>query len=589
MNFRNVKLICFFILIFISCAKEEEIILSSNKTITEFKFLKSINAALDKDYSATISSTSITVDLPASVDLTNLKATFTASAKSTVKVGSVTQTSGQTGNNFTQPVSYTIIAEDNSSAIYTISIKKIVSSQKSLTEFKFLKSINPWLDKDYAGVISGTNVKVDFPHGFATDILSATFVISEKATAKIATIQQVSGETKNNFDQPVTYTVTAEDNTVSTFTVTLNKVGLAPNSDINETTSYHQYISNILYVNLATVMPQTPLYGAYVVDAYNSRAYADFDKDGDLDVMAVSFNFTDNTGVDVEYYKNSNGTFAKDQSVFGANIPTYVHGRKAIIGDFDKNGWTDVVIAGHGYDKPPFPGEEAKIMFNTNGLFTTKTLPLPPGFFHSICSGDVDHDGDVDLFLTNNFSVGKFLLNDGAGNFVYDASLFPSLLGSYFTSELYDINQDGYLDLVNTGHEMEGANSIILWGNYTGKYSTERMTVLPKVTGNQIAIGISFIDYNADNKTDILLVRTGDNTGSLAFYQGYYIQLLRNDGISFTDVTNSNLLNNADPNAPKWINWLRVHDLDNDGDLDISTDDKLYNLEWKNSNGVFSR
>lgn len=122
---------------------------------------------------------------------------------------------------------------------------------------------------------------------------------------------------------------------------------------------------------------------------------------------------------------------------------------------------------------------------------------------------------------------------------------------------------------------MEGANSTILWGNYTGKCSINRMTVLPKVPGNQIAIALNFVDYNTDGKMDILLVRTGDNTVSLTFYQVYYIQLLRNDGTSFTGVTNTNITRNSGPNAVKWINWLRVHDLDNDGDLDFSTDDKF--------------
>jgi hypothetical protein len=589
MNSRNSRFLTLIFLLVLSCSEEDEIVLSSEKVISDFRFLKSVNTALDKDYIATISATSVSVDIPSAFDLSNLKATFSISPKALLKAGSVSQISGQTANNFASPLTYTVVAEDKSSVNYTVTVNKILSSQKFMTEFKFLKSTNPHLDKDYSGVISGNNITVDFPHGFSTNDLIATFSISNQATAKVGAVLQTSGQTKNNFDQTVTYTIAAEDNSISTYTISLNKIGQAPNLNINKTTSYHQYISNILYVNLATVMPQTPLYGAYSPDSYNSRAYADFDKDGDFDVMAVSFNFDSNTGVDVEYYKNTSGTFAKDQTVFGGNIPKYVHGRKAIIGDFDKNGWTDVVIAGHGYDKPPFPGEEAKMMLNSNGSFTTKILPLPAGFYHSVCSGDVDNDGDVDLFFTNNFSTGKFLVNDGAGNFSYAASLFPNLLGSYFTSELYDINNDGYLDLINTGHEMEGANSIVLWGNYSGKYSTDRMTVLPKVTGNQIAIAISFIDYNTDGKLDMLLVRTGDNTGSLAFYQGYYIQLLRNDGSSFTDVTSTNIINNSDPNAPKWINWLRVHDLDNDGDLDFSTDDKIYNLEWKNSNGVFSR
>lgn len=90
---------------------------------------------------------------------------------------------------------------------------------------------------------------------------------------------------------------------------------------------------------------------------------------------------------------------------------------------------------------------------------------------------------------------------------------------------VYAINKDGYLDLVNTGHEHEGANSIILWGNHTGKYSTERMVILPKVNGNGAAIDIDFIDYDKNGQTDIVLTRTGDNTGSLAFSKGYYIQI----------------------------------------------------------------
>lgn len=583
----NLRILIFAVFLVLGCSKDD--VLSSEKSITDFRFLKAVNSVLDKDYIATISGTSISVEIPSAIDLSNLKASFTISSKSLLKAGGISQISGQTVNNFSNPVIYTVEAEDKSSINYTVTVNKILSSQKLLTDFKFLKSINPQLDKDYVGAISGNNVKVDFPYGFNTNDLIATFSISDRATAKVGTVQQTSGLTKNNFDPAITYTITAEDNSVSTFTITLNKVGIAPNSNINKTTSYHQYISNILYVNLATVMPQSPLYGSYKPDFYNSRAYADFDKDGDFDVMAASFNYTADVGLDVEYYKNDNTVFSKDQSVFGGNTPTYVHGRKAITGDFDNNGWTDVVIAGHGFDQPPFPGELAKIMLNSNGSFTTKTLPLPAGFYHSVCSGDIDNDGDIDLFFTNNFSTGKFLINDGAGNFTYNSSLFPDLYGAYFTSELFDINNDGYLDLVNTGHEMDGANSIILWGNYSGKYSIDRMTVLPKVPNNQIAIAISFIDYNTDGKLDMFLVRTGDNTGSLTFYQGYYIQLLRNDGSSFTDVTSSNIINSADPNAPKWINWIRVHDLDNDGDLDFSTDDKYYNLEWKNSNGVFSR
>lgn len=361
-------------------------------------------------------------------------------------------------------------------------------------------------------------------------------------------------------------------------------LNITSNAEINKTTSYNNYISNYIYKDMSTVFPY------YWLGGYNARAYADFDKDGDIDVMGLGQNTNANVGIDVECYKNNNGVYLLEQTVFNSNIPTYVHARKAITGDFDSNGFTDVVIAGHGFDQPPFPGEVAKIILNSNGHFDTKTLPLAAGFHHSVCSGDIDNDGDVDLFFTEIKDASKFLINDGTGNFTVDTSRFPSSLvnKNFYTSELYDINNDGFLELVLTGNEKQGGKSTVLWGSSTGKYTTNKMSNLPEVNGNGEVIDIDFIDYNGDKKNDILLTRTGDGTGSLPFYQGYYLQILKNEGNTFSDVTSSVLLNNSDISA-NWINWIRIQDVDNDGDFDITTDDKKFNLEWKNVNGVFTK
>lgn len=484
--------------------------------------------------------------------------------------------------------------------VTTISCKKetpvikppdtILSDEKVVISFAFLKKDNPALEADIITTIADLKIPVDLPGNITERNLIATFGISAKASVTVNGIEQVSGQTKNDFTAPVIYTVKAENKSTVAYTLTLKASGILPNMAINNTTSFYAYTQNHLYLNLATVMPNTPVHGPYFVDAYNARAYADYDKDGDMDIMAASFNFTSNIGIDVEYFKNAGNSFQKDQSVFGGAAARYVHARKAITGDFDKNGWPDVVIAGHGFDIPPFPGEKAYIMLNTNGKFISKELPFGAGFYHSVCAGDIDNDGDQDLFFTLAYqSVGKFLINDGNGNFTYNASLFPASLAgkNFYTSELYDINKDGYLDLVNTGHEYEGANSIILWGNHTGKYSVDRMVILPKVNGNGAAIDIDFIDYDKNGQTDIVLTRTGDNTGSLAFYTGYFIQIIKNTNSTFTDVTSSVMPQNANPAAPKWVNWLRIHDINNDGWPDITADDKLYNLEWRNNNGVF--
>jgi hypothetical protein len=153
---------------------------------------------------------------------------------------------------------------------------------------------------------------------------------------------------------------------------------------------------------------------------------------------------------------------------------------------------------------------------------------------------------------------------------------------------LYDINNDGYLDLITGGHEHNNATTIVLWGNATGNYLTSKMTPIAKNTSNGVVVDFDFLDYDKDGKTDILVTRTGSGNAELGYYKGYYLQLLKGNGTTFTDVTLSNLKNNANANG-KWVNWIRIQDVDNDGDLDITSDDKLYGLVWLNNNGVFSK
>ncbi len=58
-------------------------------------------------------------------------------------------------------------------------------------------------------------IAIEVANGTAVTALVATFALSPDATAKVATTAQVSGTTPNDFTNPVTYVVTAED-TVTT-------------------------------------------------------------------------------------------------------------------------------------------------------------------------------------------------------------------------------------------------------------------------------------------------------------------------------------------------------------------------------------
>lgn len=165
----------------------------------------------------------ITVQAVYGANITDIAATFTASASATVKVGASAQTSTTTKNNFTNPVVYTVLAADGvKSKDYTVTV--VVAKPKTdclITAYSLpvgaagvgvSGTINQTLGTIAVAAVAGTTV---------TDI-AATFTLSTGATAKVGSAAQTSTTTKNNFTNPVEYTITAEDGvTTKTYTVTV--------------------------------------------------------------------------------------------------------------------------------------------------------------------------------------------------------------------------------------------------------------------------------------------------------------------------------------------------------------------------------
>lgn len=115
---KYVSMLALFIAVGYSCSSDEPIgegpTTSSSKEITAFSF---VNPAItgtinEKEHT-------ITIVFPADVDLTSLAATFTTTGAK-VTVGSVTQVSGTTKNDFSKAITYTVTAEDGSTQNYTI-------------------------------------------------------------------------------------------------------------------------------------------------------------------------------------------------------------------------------------------------------------------------------------------------------------------------------------------------------------------------------------------------------------------------------------------------------------------------------------
>jgi len=87
---------------------------ANSKSITTFS-LAGAAGAVDE------TNKTISVTMQSGTNVTALIATFTTTGAN-VKVGTAIQTSGTTANDFTNPVTYTVIAEDGSTASYTVTV-----------------------------------------------------------------------------------------------------------------------------------------------------------------------------------------------------------------------------------------------------------------------------------------------------------------------------------------------------------------------------------------------------------------------------------------------------------------------------------
>ena len=295
-------------------------------------------------------------------------------------------------------------------------------------------------------------------------------------------------------------------------------------------------------------------------------AYLDVNSDGNDDIfMICSYGKGERTKGDL--FINKNGDYVVDNSYF-EEIPSMVHARKVLVGDFNGDKMPDIFIAGHGYDYPPFPGEYNQILLSNNKKYKLKNLTEKVGFYHGACSGDIDKDGDLDVFVVDKLNS-YFLINDGSGNFNYSTSQIDiANLTGYGICEFFDVDKDGFLDLLIGGGDVYNPTRIY-WGSSNYKFELTNKTDFPTVIDFKQISDIDVADLDGDNINEVIVNRTGFEN----FYNGWYIQVITLKNKIATDASTTFIDNNkylpAVPDNQQWIPWLRIGDVDNNGKLDL--------------------
>jgi hypothetical protein len=266
------------------------------------------------------------------------------------------------------------------------------------------------------------------------------------------------------------------------------------------------------------------------------------------------------------------------------------HGTKLLVGDFNNDSLPDIfsLVAIDPPNSSPAgflnTFDFCNILLNSSTGFNKVKDYTDQGFWYSGCSGDIDNDGDLDIIAFNfhNQSNGvksRIMWNDGKANFTLDFNGVGDIPVVY-QSELADINNDGFLDLVIVFVPSSPSGRVndfrVLWGNGKG-FSLTNSTAI-NIAGTWNIVNLDFTDVDADGTKEIMASGNYDNpsgTGAPI----YFISLFKSadKGKTYSDKTSQYIDNNT---AGRFYH-IRVQDIDKNGLLDIFSGEKRDNFRWE--------
>jgi hypothetical protein len=264
--------------------------------------------------------------------------------------------------------------------------------------------------------------------------------------------------------------------------------------------------------------------------------------------------------------------------------------RKIVLSDLDNDGNKEIVLFSTGFDRDPFPGDSISIFYPKENTYQNLCSDL--GYFQGGTAGDINGDGLIDIVAYSGGSKAVPIhptayLNQGNRKFKLSNQIFKGFTitndDNYYTVELFDMNNDGLLDLLLGGNE-----KLRLILNNTGTFNRSAAINIPIETGLAL-MDLAFMDFDEDGKTDILAMNNMD------LYQGYALRLYLNRGKSFVNATKDYFNNTEEKGLNTWIKWIRLFDQDKDGDIDIVADglygalfDSRSKIHWQNNSGYFT-
>ncbi len=273
-------------------------------------------------------------------------------------------------------------------------------------------------------------------------------------------------------------------------------------------------------------------------------SFVDYDRDGDLDLFVANYVDFDINNLpefgkgqtctyksipvqcgprglkgagDSLFRNNGNGTFTEVSKQAGVSDVDGFYGMGVVTSDFDQDGLIDIFVAN---DSTP------NFHYRNNGDGTFKEIGFIAGTAVNengseqgcmgVTAGDYDHDGKIDLFVTNFADEYNTLYhNDGPNSFTdvsYAAKVAAvSLPHVGWGTKFFDFDNDGWVDIfVANGHVYPQLPSyrqprLLHRNNRDGTFTEVSAQFGALLTELRASRGVAFGDLDNDGDVDLLV------------------------------------------------------------------------------------
>ena len=323
-------------------------------------------------------------------------------------------------------------------------------------------------------------------------------------------------------------------------------------------------------------------------------ACADYDNDGDTDLYVTNY------GPDVLYQNGGDGSFTDVSLDVGIDNPHWAS--SAAFFDSDNDGWLDLYVTNYvefSTESNPWCGEPVQgeraycdpdyfegvgdIFYHNDGQGNFSDWSVRSGINKArgkglgVVPGDIDNDGDMDIYVANDKVMNLLFINDGLGHFT-EKALFTGVgfnengrAEAGMGVDFGDVNRDGWLDLFVTNFSGE-TNTLYLNEKNGFLVDATSRTGLGHPSINLLGFGTKFVDLDLDGWLDIFIVN-GHVIDNIKLFNRDYThaqqkQIFINQGNErFLDQT---ITIGGDLLKPAVGRGAAFGDIDNDGDIDIA-------------------